>query len=539
MNNNYTPPMATDEIENELVEEGYSENLRPRFSFKQKLFIYFTAWVVLIIGACGIMWSIMMQYEKAQPWYEVEEYIATSGQAAFFTALNKAYGNSVNKYESLYNIASNLSTKYSGKISYKKVVREYTYEAPVYLLCCGNENLLKLTLQRDGETGFMGFVGYDINTVELIAADLLNYSNYALVYPKDAHVKVNGKEFSPTETDRYAVFGSDAYTVCMLENFLERPSVKVMYKNKELKALEGEDFIFDFPEPKLHTVNISVPNNSYVFLDGQRVPSGFIAGSSESEPDRFGQTVTMSNYVIPTVAGAGIATASFGLNQLAGTADGNNFVFSPTTIECTVIAPKEATLFANGNPVKATNNTAVWRSDFYDVANAPRASEYVFTDVYAVPNFTAKIGETELAFTEDEEKKVFLSPASEELEEQYADQVIAFMKAYLYYTTQGYSNTRANLNAVKAHVANPSPLYTNLERSYIGYYYIAPQEMTVEQMDVDNFVPYGDNAFTCDLSYKLILKNWVGEAVDANTMRIAFAKRGNSFLPVNMVLAGE
>lgn len=538
--NNYTPQVAEEEVENGIPpEEFFDEFYRPRLSFGQKLIIYITVWVALIFAACGVMWSIMQQYEEAQPWYAVEDYLTTSGQSAFFLALNKAYGGSANKYESLYEVASDLSAKYTGRVTYKKLVREYTYENPVYLLCSGDENLLKLTLQRGEKTGFMGLLGYEVRTVELVNTDILSFSDYALVYPKGASVKVNGKEFSPEATDRYTVFGSDEYTVCMLENLLDRPTVKVTFDGTVLVAEEGENFIFDYPEKKLRTVSITAPNGAYVFLNGRRVPDGFVSDTFESAPDRFGNTVSLTAYNIPTVVGECTVSSSQEGNQLLATVDGDVYTFASSTLECTVIAPSEATLYANGEALEKSEKTAVWRTDFEDVANAPYASEYVYTDIYAVPEFTAKIGETELVKAEDEERTVFLSPASEELKEKYTEKTLDFMNAYLYYTTQGYSNTRANLNAVKAHVAAPSPLYTNLERSYIGYYYIAPQQMTVDYMEVDNFVPYGDDAFTCELSYKLTLKNWVGEAVDENTMRIAFARRGNTFLPVNMLLAGK
>jgi len=538
--NNYTPPIAEEELENAVPPEEFFEDFyRPRLSFGQKLIIYILVWIALIFGACCVMWNVMQQYEEAQPWYAVEDYLASSGQTAFFMALNKAYGDSANKYESLYEVASDLSQKYSGRVTYKKLVREYTYENPVYLLCCGDENLLKVTLQRGEKTGFVGLLGYEIRTVELVNTDILSFLDFALVYPTGASVKVNGKDFSPEVTDRYAVFGSEEYTVCMLENLLDRPTVKVTFNGAALAAEEGEHFIFDYPEKKLHTVNITAPSDAYVFLDGRRVPNGFISDTFESEPDRFGNTVSLTSYVIPTVVGEATASASLDGEQLVAATDENTYTYAHTTVECTVIVPSEATLYANGEALGKSENTAVWRSDFEGVDGAPYASEYVFTDIYAMPEFTAKIGENELSKAVDEEKTVFLSPTSEELKEAYTDKAIAFMNAYLYYTTQGYSHTRANLNAAKAHVAYPSPLYTNLERSYIGYYYIAPQQMTVDYMEVDNFIPYGEDAFTCELSYKLTLKNWVGEAVDENTMRIAFARRGNTFLPVNMLLAGK
>lgn len=551
MNNKYTPPIASEELyitpptqteEEALLEEMY----RYYHPFWKKLLTYVAVWAVIIFACCCVMWNIMVQYEKAQPWCAVEEYIVSSGQSAFYTSISKAYGDNISEYDSLYETAIRVSGNYLGKLSYKKLVREYTYENPVYLIYSGDKNLMKLTLQRGTVTGFMGFTGYSVRDVELIASDLLEFQNYAVVYPIGATVYVNGQKYKPEKTDQYTVFGSDEYEVYVISNMLTRPAVRAKYAEDEddddyVSPNEGYHFIFDYPESKLRTVTMTVPEGASVFIDGEKVQGGFISEETQSSPDRFGNTVPMTKYVVPTVAGDGVVTASIDGKSLSAITFGGNSAFSANKLSCTVLVPEGATLYANGKEINSAESTgtAVWRSDFDGVANAPVANEYVFSGIYAVPQFTAFIDGEELKMVKDDDKIIFLMPESEELKEAYTKQAVEFMNAYLYYTTQGYSNTRANLNAVKAHVAAPSPLYTNLERSYIGYYYIAPQQMTVDYMEVDNFVPYGEDAFTCELSYKISLKNWVGDAVDENTMRISFAKRDGTFLPVNMRLASE
>ena len=555
MNNKYSPPIAS---ENQYItlpstpeeEQLLYEMYRPRVPFFYKIMLYVVIWAMIIFACCAVMWNVMIQYEQAQPWYTVEDYITASGQSAFFTAIAKAYGENISEYDSLYETAIHVSGRFLGRLSYKKLIHEYTYENPVYLIYSGDKNLMKLTLQRGAPTGFMGFIGYTVYNVELIASDLLELTNYAMIYPVGAKAYVNGDIYLPEETDQYAVFGSDEYEVCVLSRMLERPSVRATYPDdryerngeSEYPLLEGNHFIFDYVTPKLRTVTITLPEGATAFIDGKEVPAGFISERKESSPDRFGNTYPTVVYTVPTVVGEGVVTAKAGEKELSTISEADeNYVFEADTLSCTVHVPEGATLYANGNHINSAESTeiAVWRSDFDGAANAPKACVYNFFGINAIPVFTAKIDENELEMIVDGEKTVFLMPSSEELKETYTENAINFMNAYLYYTTQGYSNTRGNLNAVKALVASPSPLYTNLEQSYIGYYYIAPQQMTVEYMEVDNFIPYGDNAFTCELSYRIALKNWVGETVDENTMRIAFVKRGAGFLPVNMLLANE
>ncbi|MBQ4599964.1 MAG: hypothetical protein IJB19_08635 [Clostridia bacterium] len=517
---------------------------KPRLAFWKKLLIYCGVWLVLIGAACAVMWNVMEQYEAAQPWYAVEEYLHTSTQSAFYTALLSAYPDTQNPYEPIYEIAGDLSAKYGSTLTYSKLIREYTYETPVYLLQSGDTKLLKLTLTQGEKTGFLGLRGYRVRSTELVASELFELRSYGLVFPSGAEVQVNGKALSVdtiAAESAFTAFGSGDFTVCMLENFFERPTVKVVYAGIELTESGSGDFLFDYPEGKLRTLTITAPADAIVRIDGKRVSEYFRTETSVSEADPFGATVELCTYTVPTVSGEGLVTVTLDGVSLQAEQNENVWTAQPTIESCTVILPKDAVLYANGNAVDASCITAedtVWSPAFEGVRNYPRAVTYTLS-FYAQPELTAALSGTALVETQDGESIVFVQAADETLKETYSAQAIDFMNAYLYYTTQGYSNTRANLDAVKAHVANPSPLYTNLERSYIGYYYISPQKMTVESMTVDNFVPYGEDAFTCELSYKITLKNWVGETTEENTMRIAFTKSGGKFAPVNMLLAEE
>lgn len=540
-----TPKEAPAEETEESAPESAAaepEKKRPRMAFWKKLLIYCSVWIVLTVAACGVMWDMMVQYEEAQPWFAVEEYMETSVHSAFYTALLNAYPDVQNNYEPIYEIARTLSARYSGSLTYSKLIREYTYENPVYLLQSNDQKLLKITLAQGEDTGFLGLRGYEVTGAELVASDLFALRSYGLLFPKGAEVYVNDKKISEelfTEESGFTVFGGKDFSVCMLENFFERPTVKVVYEGKTLPADTDGDFIFDSPEAKLQTMTLSVPENAILRISGKRVSDYFLTETGPSVPDRFGQTVPMNTYVVPTICGE--PTFSVTLDGVPLKSEQINDFWSafPPTVDCTVVIPKNGLLYANGIAVDAsliTETDLVWVSAFAGVNNAPLADRYTLTDLYAIPSLTATLGENALTQAKDGENIVFVASPSETLKEQYTKQTIDFMNAYLYYTTQGYSYTRRNLNAAKAHVAYGSPLYKNLESSYIGYYYIAPQQMTVESMTVENFIPYGEDAFTCELSYKINLKNWVGETTEENTMLIAFARGKNTIAPANMLL---
>ena len=544
-----TAEVEMDEAVTESTGEDGTENFlpadtyfRPRMPFWKKICIYISVWLILTAAGCAVMWNMMQQYEEAQPWFAVEEFLETSVQSAFYDALLDAYPDIQNPYEPIYEIARSVSEKYASNLTYTKLIREYTYEKPVYLLQSGDLKLLKLTLSQGGETGFLRLRGYRVSGVELVSNDIFSLKSYSLTFPKGCAVYINGKMLS-RETLRaesgFAAFGETNFYACMLENFFERPTVKAIYRGEELTPLAGENFHFELPEQKLHTITVTAPENAIVRVSAKRVSDHFLTETFTSEPDAFGATINLCTYTIPTVSGEYVVSATVDGELLTIEQNGSHHTVLPRTVSCKVALPKDALLYANETLVAQTFITETnipHTSVFEGVNKAPLANVYTLEGLYAVPALTASLNGESLMQVKDGEQSVFVSAPSATLRETYTKQAVAFMNAYLYYTTQGYSNTRANLDAAKAHVAYPSPLYTNLERSYIGYYYIAPQTMQVESMTVDNFIPFGENAFTCELSYKIHLKNWVGETTEENTMRIAFTRTKMGFAPVNMLL---
>lgn len=528
-----------------LVYEEEYEELYPRVSFAKKLLIYALVLLLLIAASVLCLWNGLRQYEAAQPDRVIESYITAEGQTAFYHALMQIYPDAENIYEPVYDIAGELFSRYIGKISYTRLVRESTYENPVYLLQSNGENLLKVTLEQKTEPVFAGLPGYGVRSAELVLSEALSFTDYGIVFPAEAEVYINGKQLNvdaATQSKVFRIFGESNLVACLPGSFFSRPTVRAFVDGEEIFAKDGKHFIFD-PQNELRTLHITAPEGATVRIDGVAVSDLFVTGKSVSEADALGVTLPMTEYTVPTVCGRGAVTvAQDGIALQTETV--NEYVAAwPHAKSATIRIPPTAVLYADGTPLATsfvTDMHAALLSELAGMRNAPESHTYVLDRLYTLPTFTATDGGQALVAVSDGGATVFVPASDEALQKAHSDTALAYMQAYLHYTTQGYVNTRANLDALQQLVDAKSPLHANLERSLIGYQFASPQKVTVDEITAENFRPLGADLFSCDIAYKLGLANFVGRIADENTLRITFAKQADgAFLAVAMTQIGK
>ena len=526
-----------------VYEDVYEE--RRGLSFGMKLLIYALVLGVLIAGGVMLLRRALSRYEAAQPDRVVESYIATNARSAFYHAILRIYPDDENTYEPVYDIASALADRYAGKFTCTRLVRESTVEAPVYLLQSGDENLLKVTLEQTGETVFLGAPVYRVATTELVLSEQLSLTDYGIVFPAEGHAFINGRHVTveAADTESFTIFGGDGSLIsCLPASFFSRPEVRVLVKGKEIFPEEGEHFIFD-PENVLRTLYIEAPAEATVRIDGVKVSSLFVTGEKESEPDAFGRTVPMLEYTVPTVSGRGAVTVSQdGVALMTETV--NEYTSAlPLSKAVTVRIPPTAVLYADGEAVPPAGFVTTMKeallSETAGLAGAPKSHTYVFARLYSMPTFTATDGGEALVPVRDGDASAFVPVRDEALQTQYTSAATAFMNAYLHYTTQGFRNTRENLDALQVLVDGTAPLHAALERSLIGYQFASPQTVTVREMRAENFRPLGGDLFCCELAYKLEVANFVGKTDDENTLRVTFRLVNGAPLAVALTQVGK
>lgn len=529
------------------MSEQSTQKTKRLSSFARKLCIYALIWLSLILICCAVMWCVMAQFEASQPFYTIERYIDSLDETEYYRLLLESHPERQNLFEPADEAAKRLAADFAPEnLTYSKLIREYTYETPVYLISSGDKKLLRITLELGEKSGLFGFRPYRVQKAELVAPELLTKRPLCLVVPVGAKIRIGEKEVDDTylETNSaFTAFGAaDLFCSYRIEDFLLEPDIEVTLDGTVLTGSGNWDRLYDYPEPKLHTVTITAPSEAIVRIGGVRVTDVFQKDVGTTPPDALGNTVAMCTYTVNTVYRDAEITAALGETSLSAKQREETLHFAPPTADYTLLAPEGAAVFANGMTLsddKITASNALWKSEFAELSAPPTANEYTLCDLYAPPVFTAQINGASLRVVPDSETGRFacIFPESEELRQTYENQAVDYVKAYLHYTTQGYRNTQANLDAVLALTRYPSPLYTNLKRSYIGYMYIAPQTMTLDKIEAANFTSYDDNTFTCEVSYAATLKNFVGTIEQENTILLVFTKKGKTFLPAAMVLS--
>lgn len=509
--------------------------------FWKKLLSYLGVWLIIITIACMLMWSVMSQYEAALPHTAMDEYIQSSRQEMFFLSISKMFNGIDNKFESAYDVSSKLSKEYSGTLTYTKLTSEYTHENPVYIIKHGGENLFKVTLEEGLETGFMKFKDYRVKSIELVKSDLFTFKSYKIVFASNMLVHINNTSLGTTLADleRVDIFGADDYYGIVVKNFAYDPEIVALsyvYADTPEKVISarrvGDYYIFEREGEEMHTLTITAPTEAEVAIDDKVVTSEF---ATEQYVADNGQSITV--YTVPTVFNAKNLTVKLNGKPLEVKQDGLTFTTSLTDAECVAVVPHGAALMQNGKEFDAsfiTNSDAMWHSDFDEIKNYPTAVEYTVNA--SASSLCATLDGKELTAYTDGDRIVFTDAASEALKDEYSKNATDFVYQYLYYSTQGYRDTDANLANTLKLVAPSSPLYSYLKLANVGIEYKSPQNMTVEYITADSFIPYGDDTFVCDVSYKAVLKDSISEVVEENVIRLIFIKSGGKFMPAKFIL---
>lgn len=146
------------------------------------------------------------------------------------------------------------------------------------------------------------------------------------------------------------------------------------------------DRLYDYPEPKLHTVTITAPSEAVIRIGGLRVTDVFLKETGSTLPDLLGNTISLCTYAVNTVYGEAEVTAHLDETPLLARQEADDYRFDAPAASYTLLAPANAKVFANGKALSDDQITAVdalWKSEFSGLSAAPSATEYTLSNLYA------------------------------------------------------------------------------------------------------------------------------------------------------------
>lgn len=204
------------------------------------LFYVFIGILMIVCGLIGF-YNFIEDYERSLPHHKIEEYLSSqTGNGMDFVLKQSDF--EVSEFETPAVLAGIIfSGEESPELSYKKSGKEYTEEAPVYLIQAEEKNVARVTLKKTGQTTSHGFPVWEIAGTEPLTGELKT-QGVKIFVPEGTVPMVNGiavpesyKTGSLTEIDDL----KGAYKFLEGLPKLEEYHVSGLYKKPVITAEDG------------------------------------------------------------------------------------------------------------------------------------------------------------------------------------------------------------------------------------------------------------------------------------------------------------
>ena len=533
---------------------------------KRKAPVFWIVYTILTVTAlaaiAGGLWlfrGYIAAYEASQPVHTAEAYAASLTPEAWRTLLGTASGTGT-RYETPEMIREACLAMLADAKPEIRRSGEATASAPVYVLLNGNARVGRLVLAADGEDRY-GFTRWRVSAAEVFP-DAIGTERRAVVVrvPAGAAVTLNGVPLAAEDCterlpDEDASPFERATAFCEIyevEGLFADPAVACSYRGAECRRETGTDgaYVFRIPDGVTGSVAVTAPAGASVMLNGVPVmtPDGVIAAGV-----RTGEGIPYE--VQPAEAGAaglprpvryeaagllGVPAVSVTYNgsalRVTESSAGEYAAEYPAELyrSCTITAPSGAAVTMRGADCARylTGETVPAYADLYDdPADAPALAVWSIDRLFlspATPEVTLNGVPLACERTEDGSATTFTADFPQTEDAELADFARRFTEAYFTYTSQGYRDTRAHLDAVLAFVKSNSALAARLRRSLDGYSYTTPVTSDRRTITPGPARDPGDGSFVCEVRF----------AVDQRISSVTRSYRGTLTLRVGRSAGG-
>lgn len=452
----------------------YLKKQRERSIFKIGFALYLVILAVLISVGLAVFYRFMDAYENSRPERQVEKLLDGKGPEW----VDELLAGCATEFEDAGTIRSTLFDKgVSDSFSFRKRVGEYSAETPVYTVDAGGVSFARVELcgARDGS---FGFTQWEVKSVTA-ALDMESAGKIKITAPSDAAVSVNG-----------IVLDEEYIT----EARVEYPGVGAFEAGVETT-----------PHRKTYTV------------DGLML-------TPEIEVTRDGRPVEMTE------------------------SERGSYVYGKApefTAFAEAAAPSDASVYINGILLTADHLTgeSVPYSLLDDAMGyaSPMADRVVYRveGLSKAPTVEARSqdGRTLPVEYTDGGRVVFDYPASDVTAAECSGWTEEFVRAYISFTAQGYVNTDANFRALAgAYLMNGSAAYDYMLAFKEGVKWNNPYDVTYRSLKLEDFIPYGDNCFSCRASFDVTFSTYGIENRYSGRLRLLAVRASDGWRIAGMEL---
>jgi len=218
----------------------------------------------------------------------------------------------------------------------------------------------------------------------------------------------------------------------------------------------------------------------------------------------------------------------------------------PFDVSYNFIVPYGGIVYVDGERISADNitDTIVSSTIFRGIVDQTQVPEILlnryefgFNYLYVEPVITVTDaqGAPLESFISDNGDMIYKEEYSESLKESYAETAVNFMRAYVRFSSNVGGEPSSNLASLGNYMLRTSTLFRHLQSAVTTRTWTQISQVTYHEIEADNFRQYGENYFTCEVSYSLTQRGAV-ETVDIDMRyEVLFVLSGGRWLVVNVL----
>lgn len=538
-------------------------------AFKKGMLIYVCVLAVLIIASQIVLWTFLDSYQKAQCEDAAEKYIASMDEDDWSKLLlDNIIGSDYQSKEIDAKNAYNTFVK--GKnIVCRRSSGESTSESTVIKVSADGAVVCNLTLIESGK-GAYNMPRWSVTDFSFDEKFLNKVNPLTVLYlPVDSSVTIGGKSVNTSNAELCANPMSSEIEIDM-KNYLciefRAPcgecDISTTLENKKLdcQTLEDGALYFGNGEVGLDIV-INVPKGSEVYVNEIRLSTKYITNQEAKYPllnpleENSDGVPSSTEYTLNGMTVSPTIRVVYNGTELVR-CDGygeNSFFYqlSDATRDYTLRVPcgsgvkvNGIDISSNGDFIESTVKEYPDISKYSDkLSNPLEYTVYSLKGLFSEPTVSVVDGNgNEYAICSGDnncyECFLLLPEADASSCESYA---IDFAQAMMEYSFLGRDKLAESFNKVLSKTLKNSDAYLTIYNSYGGMYWRREYSFEYNEITVDNYIKFADNAFRCDVHYNVTGKRLDNGRIEnvVGVYRLLFIKTSEGWKVAELTLLSE
>lgn len=538
-------------------------------ALKKGMLIYICVLAVLIIASQIVLWTFLDSYQKAQCEDAAEKYIASLGEDNWSKLLqDNIIGSDYQTKEIDAKNAYNTFVK-GKKIIFRRSAGESTSESTVIKVSADGMVVCNLTLVESGK-GAYNMPRWSVTDLSFDENFLGKVNPLTVLYlPADSSLTIGGKNVNISSAELCANPLSSE-----LENNIKNYrciefrapcgecDISSSLENKKLdcKTLENGALFFGNGEVELDII-ITVPKGSEVYVNEIRLSTKYITNQEAKYPllnpleENSDGVPSSTEYTINGMTVSPSIRVVYNGTELVrcDSDDENSFFYqlSGVTRDYTLRVPSVSGVIVNG--IDISNNGDFIESTCEEYPDISKYSDKLNNPIeYTVYSLKGLFSEPTVSVVDDSgneyticnvdnncyEFYLQLPPVDASTYESYA---VDFAQAMMEYSFLGRDKLAEGFNKTLSKTLKNSDAYLTIYNSYGGMYWRREYSFEYNEITVDNYIKFADNAFRCDVHYNVTGKRLDNGRIEnvVGVYRLLFIKTSEGWKVAELTLLSE